>query len=157
MSALAVTLQHADIESEAALRLIAALNAELEARYPEDGANFFSLDPAEVAPGQGAFLLALVDGESIGCGAIRRRDTEVAEIKRMYVVPRHRGQGIGRAVLAQLEAEARLLGIVRLVLETGDRQPEASALYRSSGFSEIPCFGEYAGAPLSLCMGKDLD
>jgi GNAT superfamily N-acetyltransferase len=92
----------------------------------------------------------------VGCGAVRRLDNEVAEIKRMYVIPDHRGQGIARAILAQLEAEATMLGVRRLFLETGDRQPEAVSLYRSAGFTEIPCFGEYADAPLSRCMGKDL-
>jgi putative acetyltransferase len=59
-------------------------------------------------------------------------------------------------VLEALEAEARALGIARLVLETGTRQGEALALYRRTGFSRIPPFGEYVGSPLSVCMAKDL-
>ena len=74
----------------------------------------------------------------------------------MYVSPDARGRGIGRAVLAGLEAEARALGIVRLVLETGLHQGEALALYERDGFSRIPPFGEYVNSPLSACMAKDL-
>jgi GNAT superfamily N-acetyltransferase len=74
----------------------------------------------------------------------------------MYVKPTLRGRGVARRVLASLEAEARSLGVKRVVLETGERQPEALSLYSQSGFSRIPAFGEYLGSPLSLCMGKEL-
>jgi GNAT superfamily N-acetyltransferase len=80
----------------------------------------------------------------------------MAEIKRMYVAPEVRGRGVGRQLLVSLEAEARRLGISRLVLETGPRQPEALALYRGAGYVEIPLFGEYIGAEFSVCMAKDL-
>jgi putative acetyltransferase len=59
-------------------------------------------------------------------------------------------------MLAALEVHARKLGFTRLVLETGTRQPEALALYRSARFNAIACFGEYIGSDLSVCMGKDL-
>lgn len=74
----------------------------------------------------------------------------------MYVDPRARGKGIGRIVFARLESEARSLGVRRIVLETGVRQPEAIALYSRAGFSEIPAFGEYLGSAWSVCMGKEL-
>jgi len=68
-----------------------------------------------------------------------------------------RGQGIGRALLAQLEAEAHTLGLARLVLETGTRQAEALALYRRSGFTEIPAYGEYSAShTTSVCLAKAL-
>jgi putative acetyltransferase len=145
-----------DIRSPLAYQLISELNAELSERYPEDGATHFRLDAAEVALGRGAFLIARVDGEAVGCGAVRRIEDGVAEIKRMYVRTTARGRGIGGAILAALEAEARGLAVSRLVLETGVRQPEALALYRRFGFEVIPLFGEYVGSSLSVCMGKDL-
>jgi GNAT superfamily N-acetyltransferase len=145
-----------DILSPLVQRLIGALNAELDARYPEDGANHFRLDPDEVADGRGAFLVAYVDGQPVGCGAVRRIESTIAEIKRMYVAPEARGRGVGRQVLLQLEAEARRLGAKRLVLETGPRQPEALALYSRAGFVEIPNFGEYEGCEFSVCMAKEL-
>jgi len=151
-----VIIQRADILSAPARALIAALNAELSARYPEEGATHFRLDPGEVADGRGAFLIASSSGRPVGCGAVRRLEAETGEIKRMYVSPDARGRGVGRAVLTALEAEARALGITRLVLETGRRQIEAVALYERAGFSQIPAFGEYVNSPLSLCMAKDL-
>jgi GNAT superfamily N-acetyltransferase len=75
----------------------------------------------------------------------------------MYVAPEVRGQGIGHALLERLESEARALGVVRLVLETGDRQTEALALYDRAGFARIPPYGEYsASATTSVCMSKSL-
>lgn len=145
------------LESANAQALIAALNAELSERYPEDdSANHFRLDGHEVAPGRGTFLVAYDESVPIGCGAVRRIDEGVAELKRMYVAPAMRGRGVGRALLAALEAEARQLGVTRLVLETGPRQPEAIALYEREGFVPITAFGEYEDHPLSVFMGKDL-
>ena len=77
-----------------------------------------------------------------------------AEIKRMYVMPRVRKAGVARTMLAHLERTAADAGIAALVLETGTRQPEAIALYESSGYVEIPGFGFYREAPLSRCFGK---
>ena len=154
--AAAVVVARADILSPAAGALIAALNAELSSRYPEDGATHFRLDAEEVAPGRGAFLIATHGGQPVGCGAVRRIEAGTAEIKRMYVRPEARGRRVGRAVLSALEAEAGALGCARLVLETGVRQPEAIALYERAGFARIPAFGEYVDSPLSVCMAKDL-
>ncbi len=151
-----VELKQEALLSPVSQALIAELNAELSARYPEEGATHFRLDVEEVASGRGAFLVAYVDGEPVACGAVRRNEDGAAEIKRMYTRPAVRGRGVARAVLDALEAEALGLGVSRIVLETGERQQEALALYRRAGFAEIPCFGEYVDSPLSLCMGKDL-
>jgi putative acetyltransferase len=146
-----------ELDSAVAVALITALNGELAAMYNDPTANHFTLDLGDVAPGNGAFLVAYVDGEPVGCGAIRRLDERTAEIKRMYVVPEWRGRGVSKNVLQALEDEARGLGIARLVLETGNRQKSALALYRNSGFTEIPLFGEYVHSPAtSVCMGKEL-
>ena len=146
-----------DILSPTAQQLIAALNAELEARYPEDGANFFRLDTEEVAEGRGAFLVAYLAGKPVGCGAVRRIEPHIAEIKRMYVDPAARDRGVGRQILVALEAESRQLGAHRLILETGPRQPEAIAVYARSGFVEIPLFGEYVDPNFSVCMAKNIE
>ena len=151
-----VSVQKGSIGSPAVRSLISALDAEIAERYPEERANFFRLDASETAPGRGAFLVATVDGEVVGCGAVRLLDGADAEIKRMYVMPSRRGRGIGGALLAALESEARSLGATRLVLETGERLLEAVALYERTGFTVIPPFDEYVGARLSLCMGKEL-
>jgi putative acetyltransferase len=153
---MSIEIRRESLNSPIAGALIRALNAELEARYPEEGANHFRLESDEVAEGRGAFLVAYQAGNAVGCGAIRRLDPHIGEIKRMYVAPDKRGQGIGRALLTALEAEGYRLGVSRLVLETGPRQPEALALYARVGFVPIPPFGEYIGTPLSVCLAKEL-
>ncbi|MCA9665295.1 MAG: GNAT family N-acetyltransferase [Myxococcales bacterium] len=164
-----VRVARVDIASPLAARLIARLDAELSATYPEEGATHFRLDGHEVAPGRGGFFVMHVDGvpsgpvaDAVACGALRLLDAEReasgvrAELKRMFVVPEARGRGLSRVLLAALEGEARALGASAVVLETGARQTAAIALYRSSGYRDIEPFGEYVGSPLSLCLGKPL-
>jgi GNAT superfamily N-acetyltransferase len=153
---LVVEIRREELLSAVAQQLILALNAELEARYPEEGANFFRLDPEEVSEGRGGFFVAFIGAEPVGCGAVRRTEPGVAEIKRMYVAPPARGRGVGKLMVQKLESVARQLGVSRLVLETGPRQPEAIAVYKNSGFMEIPLFGEYVDSNFSICMAKDL-
>src|SRR5438552_195583 len=112
-----MSVQRFDILSPVARTLIDALNAELSSLYPEEGANHFRLDSDEVADGRGAFLVAARAGQPVGCGAVRRIGAQTGELKRMYVRPEARGCGVGRALLGALEAEARALGLSRLVLE----------------------------------------
>lgn len=155
-----VVIEDAPLTSPDARALIARLNAELDERYPEPGANFFQLDPDEVAPGRGAFVIASRAGIAIACGGVRLLEgvtPRTAEVKRMFVDPAARGGGIARRVLAVLTARARSLGARRLVLETGARQPEAVALYARAGFQKVAPFGEYVGSPQSVCMAMDLD
>jgi GNAT superfamily N-acetyltransferase len=151
----------ANLSSAPAADLIAELDAELTRLYPEPGANHFDLVGAQVVPDRGVFLIAWADDQPVGCAALRQATGGAAapgtgEIKRMYVRPGRRGLGIGRALLAELERRAKQLGMTRLVLETGERQPEALALYRRAGFVPVARFGEYRDSLLSLCMGKSL-
>ena len=150
------TIQRSNLVSAGADKLIKALNEELIELYPEDGANHFRLDPEEVEEGRGAFFIAFSNRDPIGCGAVRLIDASTAEIKRMYVIPPARGIGLGHKILKTLTAEAVRLGAGRIVLETGERQAEALALYIRAGFNRIPAFGEYITSPLSLCMEKNL-
>ncbi len=150
----AVDVRPEPLESPTSLQLIQALNTELAARYPEDGATHFRLDTQEVSDGNGVFLVAYVRCEPVGCGALRRVDKRTGEIKRMYVRQDLRGRGVSKAILEALEAHARALDLRRLVLETGQRQAEALGLYAKAGFSRIPAFGEYVNSPLSVCMEK---
>jgi putative acetyltransferase len=108
-------------------------------------------------PPRGVFLAVRIDGRAVGCGGIARFDETRGELKRMYVEPGSRGLGLGRALLDALEEEARRLGYVAVVLETGDRQPEALGLYVSAGYQRIPCYEPYASRELSLCFEKALD
>ena len=152
----ALLVRRCEILSAVARGLIEALNEELSRTYPEEGACHFRLDAEEVSEGRGAFLVAWRGERPIGCGAVRRIEQGVGELKRMYVAVEDRGRGVGKALLAGLEAEARGLGILRLVLETGVRQDRAIVLYERAGFRRIEPFGEYVSSPLSICMAKEL-
>lgn len=151
-----LTITPVPLDDSDAQALIKELNAELEARYPEPGANHFRLDAAEVAPGNGVFLVAHLAGDAVACGALRRIDDGVGEVKRMYVAPRARGRKLGAAVLHELERAARDLGVSRVVLETGPRQREAIVVYERAGYERIEAWGEYAGSEFTVCYAKEL-
>jgi GNAT superfamily N-acetyltransferase len=89
---------------------------------------------------RGRLLIARTGPEVVGVGALKPVDAAVAEIKRMYVRPHARGQGIGRAILERLLADARTIGYQVARLETATFMREAHALYRSLGFQDRPIF-----------------
>ncbi len=140
-----------------ARRLVAALDAGLAALYPPEQRFGPNLKSEHLEAGRGTFLVARDGAQAIGCGALRLLDTTTAEVKRMYVEPERRGNGVGRAVLASLEAAASKMGVERLVLETGVHQEAAIALYRRAGFTQLDCWGEYATATTSVCFEKRLE
>jgi GNAT superfamily N-acetyltransferase len=158
-------------DSEVAVRLVAALNAEINERYSsevdewteeelaEDTAAYLAeVTPEAVRAPNGAFVVAWLDGSPVGCGAVKPFDpsTRTGEIKRMYTVPGARRQGVSRAILEHLEAAAAALGYERLQLETGTEQPEALALYESHGWTRITPYGRYRDTPSSVCYAKPL-
>ena len=143
-------------DSRDSQRLIAALDAGLAELYPPEQRFGPNLKLQHLEGGRGTFLVARDSGRAVGCGAIRLNDARTAEVKRMYVEPKQRGKGVGKAILASLEAAAQKIGARRLVLETGSHSPDALALYRGAGFMEIDCWGEYATSPTSVCLEKKL-
>lgn len=93
---------------------------------------------------------------AVGCGAIKEFSEGTMEVKRMFVSASHRGKGIAGRILAELETWATEMGYSRCILETGKRQVEAVALYKKSGYSIIPNYGQYIGVENSLCFEKVL-
>lgn len=144
-------------DAEVAQDLVRAALADLAARYGGSGDDT-PVDAAEFAPPDGAFLVAYLDGKPVGCGGWRSHGDggEVAELKRMYTVPAARGRGVARTVLAAVERSAREHGRKRVVLECGDKQPEAIAMYLSAGYGRIPNFGYYRDAPGCVSFGRTL-
>src|SRR5487761_2361977 len=142
----------------AVVQLHRALDGEIRDRYDDPVEDFFlTVGPEEVMPGHGAIVVAWADEEPVGCGAVRLLDGETAELKRMYVVPDCRRQGIAGAILRFLEDRARALGATRVVLETVVDPPAAVALYRAAGYTEIPKFGPYVESEISFCMSKSFE
>lgn len=149
-----VEMAEASVESAEARQLVAEVQQEYVRRY--GGRDSTPVDPAEFAPPDGTFLLARVGRTAIGCAGLRRHGDGVAEMKRMYVRPEHRGRGHARGMLAALEEWACSRGYTRVVLETGAAQPEAIALYTSSGYHPIDGFGHYRDSELSRSFARDL-
>jgi GNAT superfamily N-acetyltransferase len=101
---------------------------------------------AEFAPPEGGMLVGLLDDDPVTGGAFRRFDADTAELKRIWTDARHRRRGHARALLVALEREIAARGYRRVYLTTGDRQPEAEALYLAAGYyrlqEPLPAEGE---------------
>jgi GNAT superfamily N-acetyltransferase len=142
-------------------RLVEEVQQEYVVRY--GGRDDTPLDPSMFDPPRGAFFVGYVDDVPLATGALRLRDDVLAlgsrttaEIKRMYVAPAARRTGLARRMLAHLEAAAQAAGAEVMILETGLAQPEAIALYMSSGYVPVDKFGYYKDAPLSRCFARRL-
>ena len=156
-----LVIERLPITAPDALRLVEEVQEEYVVRY--GGRDESPIDPREFEDPTGMFFVGRLDAVPVTSGAWRRRTdvsvagtTLTAEVKRMYVAPAARGLGLARAMLAHLEATAREAGLEALVLETGEKQPEAIALYTSAGYDRIDGFGYYRDSPLSRCFGKTL-
>ncbi|MBY8345490.1 GNAT family N-acetyltransferase [Streptomyces spinosirectus] len=154
-----VSFDHPD-----AVKLNDEVQAEYHVRYG-DGGDATPLDPADFEPPNGVYFVVYDDRDTpVATGGWRAQDTNGegnsdgdAELKRMYVTQTARGRGLARRILAALEEDARRAGRIRMVLETGTKQPEAIALYTSSGYEPCEKFGYYRFHEESRCFAKRLD
>jgi len=135
-------------DGEAALLCLDAYFRELAQRFEAgfDPAMSISASAAEMTPPAGLLLLARLDGRPVGCTALKVKPDGIGEVKRMWVAPEMRGLGLGRRLLAAVEAAARVHGLAELRLETNRTLREAQALYRSAGYEEVPPFNDEAYA-----------
>jgi putative acetyltransferase len=134
--------------------LIAELDAYQDTLYPPESRH--QLDMASLKQSNVLFAVARDDaGHAVGCGAVVLC-AEFGELKRMYVSPRVRGQGVAKKLLAALESQAIGSGCTLLRLETGPYQPEALALYAAAGYERRGPFGDYQDDPLSVFMQKHI-
>ncbi|GAA4805313.1 GNAT family N-acetyltransferase [Streptomyces ziwulingensis] len=146
-----------------AMKLNDEVQAEYAVRYGDDGDATY-LQPSDFAPPNGLYLIAYDEaGVPVATGGWRSRETDEegyrdgdAELKRMFVIEQMRGRGLARRILAALEEDARAAGRIRMILETGTKQPEAVALYTSSGYEPCEKFGYYRFHEDSLNYAKKL-
>jgi GNAT superfamily N-acetyltransferase len=151
-----VPLSHPDAQL-----LVEAVQQEYVVRY--GGRDVTPILAAELEPPWGAFYVGYLHDRPVTTGAWRFRDDvrrlgsrRPAEVKRMYVAPSARRQGLARVMLAHLERAARAAGADAMILETGAAQPEAMALYEASGYQAIEPFGHYRESPSNRCYGRRL-
>jgi GNAT superfamily N-acetyltransferase len=149
-----VRLRAAGYDSPVARALVAAVQQEYVTRY--GGPDEAVVDPAEFLPPEGLFLVAEIDGRPVGCGAWRVHAPGVVEVKRVYVAPTARRLGLAGLIMDALESSAALAGHRSVVLNSGDRQPEALALYAARGYRSVPGYGVYADSPDAVFLGKQL-
>jgi putative acetyltransferase len=153
MPAMSLTVIRSNSENTDFRMLIPQLDADLRIRDGDEHAFFAQYNKIDAIKN---VVVAYWNDEAVGCGAFKPFEAGVVEIKRMYVLPAHRGKGIAAAILRQLESWAAEEGYSKCVLETGKKMPEAIRLYQKSGYIFIPNFGQYAGVASSVCLSKPL-
>jgi ribosomal protein S18 acetylase RimI-like enzyme len=133
--------------------LVKLLDKDLNVRYGELQKSYNKHNKIATLDG---VVVAFVDDKAVGCGAIRKVDERSTEVKRMFVLPTYRKQGIAKMVLKELEVLSFEQGFEKTVLETGSKQFEAIAFYQKNGYKQIPNYGQYKDNPNSLCYEKSL-
>ena len=131
--------------------LVRHLDAELRVRDGDEAAFYLQFNKIDTIKHA---LVAYVDSEPVGCGALRAYEADTVEVKRMFVPLERRGQGIASEILKGLETWAAELGFRKCILETGHKQPEAIALYTKNGYAVIPNYGQYQSVENSVCFEK---
>lgn len=160
--ALPVSVRETDWADPVGERLRDALQREMLERYeprvPEVLAMAGDAPPEafEIAPDEVAYVGIAFEGEVPAGHVVLRRLYGDLELKRMYVVPTYRGRGAGGVLLSEAERAARALGAPRIILQTGDLQPEAVGLYEARGYTRIPIFPPYESLTFSICLEKTL-
>ena len=140
-----ITIQQEPADSPDAVQLVAELDAILTPLYPDENRHGYSVE--KLLNQRVFFYVVRVNGEAAGCSGVQlfveEEKRPFAEVKRMYVRPKFRGQGLGKRLLAQLEETAVSHNIDLMRLETGTFQVESIGLYEKVGYYRIPAFGHY--------------
>ena len=134
--------------------LIAALNQLLLTLTPAEFCSHLTVE--QMADADTTVFIARDDGRAVACGALRRHGGHMGEVKRMYTVPSHQGQGIGGRILALIEALALDEGLTRLVLETGHRHDAAWRVYERGGFTRCGPVLDYPLSEYSVFYEKSI-
>lgn len=133
--------------------LVALLDEDLRIRDGEEHSFYAQFNKIENLRN---VIVCYIDDKPVGCGAFKEYDQKRVEIKRMFVRPEYRGQGIGLNILKELELWAAALNYPECILETGKKQPEAIRLYQHAGYSIIKNYGQYENIENSVCMIKSI-
>ena len=154
MSTPDIQIEKLDSDQAEVQSLIAASDAFYDGLYPAESTHLEDSD--DLKHTNVLFVGCRLHGELAACGAakIMRDDGDYAEIKRVFVLDRHRGKGLSLAIMQYLEAELQQRGVTVFRLETGIKQPAALGLYRKLGYADRGPYGAYRPDPLSIFMEK---
>lgn len=152
-----IEIRDVDPQGPDALALLHEASVDAWALYPELYGESKPEAKNGPLPDRGIYVIAYRAELPLACGALCPFSESVAEVRRMYVHREHRRQGLARTVLSHLVSEARLLGYSSLVLETGNKQHAAIALYEGCGFQRTPAFGDYVNDATSVCFELSLE
>ena len=133
--------------------LVKELDADLKIRDGEEHSFFAQFNKIDLI---NHVIVAYFNDEAVGCGAMKQYDDDTMEVKRMFVKPISRGNGIATIVLKEVENWAKELNFSKCTLETGIKQPEAIALYQKNNYTQIPNYGQYETVESSVCFEKTL-
>ena len=133
--------------------LVKELDADLKIRDGEEHAFFAQYNKIDLI---NHVIVAYLNDEAVGCGAMKQYDDNTMEVKRMFVKPTSRGNGIATIVLKEVENWAKELDFSKCILETGIKQPEAIALYQKNNYTQIPNYEQYEAVESSVCFEKTL-
>jgi GNAT superfamily N-acetyltransferase len=150
----AINFRSARVDAGDGAVLAQAMRDEIALMYDGlelDGDTMPKAGPKELSPPGGSFIVGYSDGEPVCCGGVKRLDERRCEIKKMYVIPSHRGRGVARKLLYALEDSARELGYEIARLDTGPKQLSARGLFESEGYARIPDFN---GNPVAVFWGE---
>lgn len=149
-----LTLKRTDSNDKDFHWLVEQLNRYLDEQYGRLQDYYSQFNKIDNIPN---VVIAYLNDEPVGCGCFKKFDEQSAEVKRMFAREDARGRGVGAAVLTELEKWAAELGYTAMVLEHGDKQPEASKLYQRQGYTVIPNYGQYIGMEeTSICRKKSI-
>jgi GNAT superfamily N-acetyltransferase len=148
-----ISIKTANPSDEKVAAIIEELSINLYLRFGSDGKNSFT--DWHYNNSKFVFVIANLDNEIVGCGAIRPINNTIGEVKRMY--SKFPGKKIGQSILAFLEDKAKEIGYTDLILETRVQNQEAIQFYQKQGYKTIPNYGKYTDRPEAICLGKSLN
>ena len=146
-----IQLLRSDSSNNDFIQLVGELDAFLRIYDGEDHAYYSQFNKIDSLK---FVVVAYEDTVPVGCGAIKHFSSDAMELKRMYVKPEKRGEGIAGIILKDLENWSAELNYTKCILDTGALLKEAIQLYKKSGYQLMPNYGQYIGIENSLCFEK---
>ena len=148
-----ITIKRTTSENEDFNNLVVQLDSYLKVLDGDDHAFYAQFNKTSLLKNA---LICYENNIAVGIGAYKEFEPNVAEIKRMFTLPEHRGKGIAKAILTELEVWAKEENYTTSILETGFMQLDAIGLYKKLGYEITENFGQYIGVANSVCMKKKI-